>query len=233
MNKTRIIISSIWMLCLVSCTKDIIPNPNNDEEPQVTTTNLRDTSISIDNQDPINVYDYEFAKLSFMETNISNNTINTSVDYPKVIVRSDYCKQEIGNSGYEGYRVCSLVDNALYDTLGNHKEYLFVEGEYNALKNTNTMQGTNILVNGKELLDIINASSKIVEMPTTMKVAFRDVFDNTGNWLTFENEDGYGFELNIFDTYFVLSINYNQSSYDVKSYTYFENTEMMKYLKEL
>ena len=124
--------------------------------------------------------------------------------------------------------------NSVYETFGDYKTYLFSNKQYEAKINANTPGGKIFQINGEDLLNIIEKSTNIIEMPTTMFVAFNSIFDNTGYWINFE-EDETHYSFDVFDTYFVLKIkNFDDSSSNyVKSYTYFENDELKKYIDEL
>ena len=244
-------ISVVALLLLCSCVKvddrnvqEQTTNPNVTTSVTVTTVvtdaqkeieyeeyENEDAKYHTDDSDMINIYDYEFASLPFMKSNIMNNTLYTSpVQEIYALVENDYCEMfaETDIFGYHEYHPCHKVSNEFYE-FGDYKSNLLdvMEGELVfSIEESNTIFAKCINYDDKALKDIINKSTKIIELPIHMDLMYDRENLNSIHCYS----DNYLYIV-AFDDYFIMEL-FNKEN-GARSFTYFENTYMNDYIHDM
>ncbi len=253
----RKIIRLVLVLCMC-CSCSMNSETDNDKVVVTSTSSIEDeTNVSIDelseipegyminihsdyltpDEEMIDVDTYEFSSLEFIKDNIRNHTIYSAMDFPILNVKRDFC--EVYNmtfAGLEGYANCAKISNEAY-VFGDYKESLLtgVVSAYVVTKEAgeNLFNGKCTSITFDDLSEIISDSTRIVEFPKSMYVAFESSFGASLNQIIIETDDK-TYDIIAEDDYFVMRVQSKEFKDDpyfpIVSMTYFETSEMNTYI---
>lgn len=252
-KRWKLVIMSFWCMGLVcACTrsdsKDVLDEYATQNEivsSVVTTTSTpqyieeheykeienHKAKYHTDDNQMINIYDYDFANLPFMKSNIMNNTLYTlPVQEIYALVENDYCEifAETDIFGYHEYHPCHKVSNEFYEFSDYKSNMLDVmEGELVfSIEESNTIFAKCINCDDKAVKDIINKSTKIIELPIHMDLMYDR--ENLNSLQCYSDNYLY---IVAFDDYFIMEL-FNKEN-GARSFTYFENTYMNDYIHDM